>query len=323
MIQSVIDDKEDIADSAMELLIDVIQKVIKEQEKSLKTFPHVRRQGLFGKQNAKDVVRREAAKSNEDFATLLPRLQRDRTKFSKQRHQVFLAVSSSMRRHRAEQNQELREEDEAIHQASLEAMSMFTAIAFPVISGLSKRTIDDLRKIVENADLETLTESLQIAASIASQEAVVNVLKVENPLPIHYRHTSVPEHAPRLVGEGNWQVPKKGVIYQEGQPSKKGTPEAGPVQTYEVVTTLRQAAEKTGIERDEILTTRDIEAEYHINKKLVHEYTRRGREGHPHLTPLSVRLSGGRGGQLLFRREDIERLVANPPSSYKGGRPRK
>jgi transcriptional regulator with XRE-family HTH domain len=123
-----------------------------------------------------------------------------------------------------------------------------------------------------------------------------------------------------LNPEQSPQALKKEEIYEEGQPPKAGAAKAGAARTYEVVATLRQAADKTGIERDEILTTRDIEDEYNINKKLVHEYTRRGREGRPHLTPLSVRLSGGRGGQLLFRREDIEKLVANPP---KPGPPKK
>jgi hypothetical protein len=139
----------------------------------------------------------------------------------------------------------------------------------------------------------------------------------------HYPHTSVPDHASRIVNEGKFQqLPKKGIIYKGGQTGKIGTPEGGTAKTYDAVATLRQAAEKTGIERDEILTTREIEAEYNINKKLIHEYTRRGRQGRPHLTPLPVRLKGSGlgGGQLLFRREDIERLVANPP---KPGPPRK
>jgi hypothetical protein len=105
----------------------------------------------------------------------------------------------------------------------------------------------------------------------------------------------------------------EGLVYERGRTRDK-TPQAqGAEKPYEVVTTLKHAAEKTGVPYDEVLTTRDIEAEYHINKKLVHEYTRRGREGRPHLTPLSVRLSGGGGGQLLFRRGDIEKIVANPP----------
>jgi hypothetical protein len=128
-----------------------------------------------------------------------------------------------------------------------------------------------------------------------------------NQQPDHYPHENVVFHVTQLRAEA-----------LRRQRAKKRLEKP-----YQVVATLRQAGEKTGVPHDKIVTTRDIEAEYHINKKLVHEYTQRGREGRPHLTPLSVRLSGGRGGQLLFRREDIERLVANPPSSYKGGRPRK
>jgi DNA-binding transcriptional MerR regulator len=32
-------------------------------------------------------------------------------------------------------------------------------------------------------------------------------------IPDHYPHTSVPEHAPRLVGEGKAQIPKNGVVF--------------------------------------------------------------------------------------------------------------
>ena len=153
--------------------------------------------------------------------------------------------------------------------------------------------------------LEPVKEDVQShVAELASQ---ANLGSETNQRSVPYPHENVVFHVAQLQAEN-----------LRKQRTKKSSEKS-----YEVVATLRQAGEKTGVPHDEIVTTRDIEAEYHINKKLVHEYTRRGREGRPHLTPLSVRLSGGRGGQLLFRREDIERLVANPPSSYKGGRPRK
>jgi hypothetical protein len=123
--------------------------------------------------------------------------------------------------------------------------------------------------------------------------------------PIPYPHENVVFHMAQFRVENLSQ-----------QRTKKGT-----VKSYEVVATLRDAAERTGVADDEILTTSEIEAEYHINKKLVHEYTKRGRQGRPHLTPLDVRLArGGGSSQLLFRRGDIEKVVANPP---KTGRPPK
>jgi hypothetical protein len=217
-------------------------------------------------------------------------------------------------------SEELQDYAELIAKSYVEAMTMYSELGLAEIIRASMPAPQAPSATVVEEAPDILTKSSQIGVSIAEKE-VTNGLKVEAPFPIPYSHTSVPDHAPRLVGEGKFQqVPKKGVVYEEGQPSKKGTPEASAAKTYEVVATLRQAADKTGIERDEILTTRDIEDEYNINKKLVHEYTRRGREGRPHLTPLSVRLSGGRGGQLLFRREDIEKLVANPP---KPGPPKK
>jgi hypothetical protein len=119
----------------------------------------------------------------------------------------------------------------------------------------------------------------------------------ESKRPLPYPHENVVFHAAQLQAEA---LGKQG--------TKKGSDKP-----YEVVDTLRDAAKRTGLAHDEILTTREIEAEYHINKKLIHEYTQRGRRGRPHLTPLDIRLAGGGGGQLLFRREDIESLVANPP----------
>ena len=142
---------------------------------------------------------------------------------------------------------------------------------------------------------ETPTTELQLQATLGS----------ETKQPIHYPHENVVFHVVQLQAEA-----------QGKQRAKRGT-----VKSYEVVATLRDAAERTGVAEDEILTTRDIEAEYHINKMLVHDYTRRGRQGRPHLTPLDVRLArGGGSSQLLFRRGDIERIVANPP---KTGRPPK
>jgi transcriptional regulator with XRE-family HTH domain len=113
----------------------------------------------------------------------------------------------------------------------------------------------------------------------------------------------------------------QGVVFESGGAPEIRSRAQGSAPSYEVVTTLEEAAEKSGVPYDEILTTGDIEAEYHINRKLVHEYTRRGRGGQPHLTPLSVRLGGGGGSpQLLFRRGDVESKVANPPMT---GRPPK
>jgi transcriptional regulator with XRE-family HTH domain len=93
------------------------------------------------------------------------------------------------------------------------------------------------------------------------------------------------------------------------------------IPVYEVVPTLRRAAEKTGVPLDEIMTSRDIQTEWNVNKGRVNRWTQGGPHGQPHLTPLPVRLGRERGGsQLLFRRSDVERLVADPP---KGGRPQK
>jgi hypothetical protein len=91
---------------------------------------------------------------------------------------------------------------------------------------------------------------------------------------------------------------------------------------YEVVPTLRQAAEKTGVPLEEIMTIRDIQDEWDVNRLRILRWTWSGPHEQPHLTPLPVRLkgSGKGGGQLLFRRSDVERIVTDPP---KGGRPPK
>jgi hypothetical protein len=173
----------------------------------------------------------------------------------------------------------------------------------------------------------------------------------ENPVRNHYFHAPerLQEHKadlddqarnPLIPREGNGERvvamqriaeteksrKRRGVVYEGqragGEQGRKPDIRAsreGLAPTYEVVNTLKQAAEKTGIPLDEILTTRDIQDEWNINRVRIHEWTRRGPHGEPHLTPLPVRLRGGSGGgQLLFRRGDIESKVANPP---KPGRP--
>jgi hypothetical protein len=164
----------------------------------------------------------------------------------------------------------------------------------------------------------------------------------------YYFHASVPEHKddlddqaknPLIPREGNGErvvsmlrvaeteKPRKrrGVVYErqraggeQGREPDIRTPREGSAPTYEVVNTLKHAAEKTGIPLDEILTTRDIQDEWNVNRHRIHEWTRRGPHGEPHLSPLPVRLKAAGGGQLLFRREDVESKISNPP---KPGRP--
>jgi hypothetical protein len=105
-----------------------------------------------------------------------------------------------------------------------------------------------------------------------------------------------------------------GVIYE------RGTTGQGSAQAYEVVATLRQAAEITGVPSEEIVTISDIAAEWNLSKSRIREWRRSGPHGQPHLTPLSVRLKGQGTGQLLFWRKEVERVVADPP---KQGPPRK
>jgi hypothetical protein len=116
-------------------------------------------------------------------------------------------------------------------------------------------------------------------------------------------------------------VPEHGLEQPSSQPEqRRRAPKKGAV--YEVVPTLRQAAEKTGVPLDELMTTRDIRAEWDVSPLRVLRWTWSGPHGEPHLSPLPVRLkgSGKGGGQLLFRRSDVERIVSEPP---KGGRPPK
>jgi DNA-binding CsgD family transcriptional regulator len=133
---------------------------------------------------------------------------------------------------------------------------------------------------------------------ISDLQSQANLRSEPNQRPSHYPHENVVFHVAQLRTEA-----------QGKQRTERDT-----VKSYVVVASLRDAAERTGVADDDILTTSQIEAEYHLNKKLVHEYTQRGRRGRPHLTPLEVRLArGGGSSQLLFRRGDIESLVANPP----------
>jgi hypothetical protein len=88
---------------------------------------------------------------------------------------------------------------------------------------------------------------------------------------------------------------------------------------YEVVGSLSQAAEVTGIPAEELMTIQDITDEWNLNRRRIQEWKNTGPQGQPRLTPLPVRLKGASGApQLLFSRSEVERLVANPP---KPGRP--
>jgi transcriptional regulator with XRE-family HTH domain len=120
----------------------------------------------------------------------------------------------------------------------------------------------------------------------------------------HYPHENVVFHVAQLQAEA-----------QGKQRRKRDT-----VKSYEVVATLKQAAEKTGVPLEEIMTTRDIQAEFGINRSRIQRWTQMGPDGQPHLTPLSVRLEGAKHDQLLLRRSQVEELVSNPPP---GGRPRR
>jgi hypothetical protein len=92
-------------------------------------------------------------------------------------------------------------------------------------------------------------------------------------------------------------------------------------EVYEVVATLKEAAEKIGVPPEALMTPRDITTEFHLTRSRIQEWRRSGPHGQPHLTPLPVRIAGARGStQLLFLRENVERVVADPP---KPGPPRK
>lgn len=204
--------------------------------------------------------------------------------------------------------------------------------------------------------LRDLTKSLQhdvnmVLNLVKGADSALVDLK-ENPLPNQYPHTSVPDHARWLVDQEKPTLPKKGVVFDIehakllvealenpdhalrqaaeqlvqrfgviAEKAKSGST-AGELrvpETYEVVATLQEAAEKTGIPIEEIVTTKGIKSDYGVNRSRIQEWKRSGPHGQPHLTELSIRLKGkGGSDQLLFWRKDVESVVANPP---KPGRP--
>jgi hypothetical protein len=131
---------------------------------------------------------------------------------------------------------------------------------------------------------------------------------------IRLKHRRTPKrrrgYAPQVASTGEGDT--------RARPEARRARQQDLAQSYEVVTTLRQAAEKTGVPVEELMTVRDITAEWGVGRTRIHDWSRRGHHGQPHLTPLPVRLKGAGGGQLLFLREEVERKMANPP---KPGRP--
>src|SRR3989338_3035842 len=87
-----------------------------------------------------------------------------------------------------------------------------------------------------------------------------------------------------------------------------------------LVDTLEEAASNYGLSTSDLLTVRDVAEQYHLSSSTIRRWSISGPEGQPYLPALQVRLkhSGSEGGELLFRKEDVESLKANPPKM--GGR---
>jgi transcriptional regulator with XRE-family HTH domain len=289
----------------------------------------VRRKGLVRK-SARDLARVEDAKFNEDLATLLARISTHHARLAGLSHDVLAQAISVMSKRDRELPAELQAYGalltELIAQTLLEAMVMHPELPLRELvqppmkaTQAAPSTGEDVQapfpESFTDADVDAIISALMPSKEEERGDYLtkhVNDLQSQGKLgserreqPSHYPHENVVFHVAQLQAEA---------LRQQG--TKKGS-----VKSYEIVASLRDAAERTGVADDEILTTSEIEAEYHLNKKLVHEYTKRGRQGRSHLTPLAVRLvRGGGSPQLLFRRGDIERIVANPP---KTGRPPK
>ena len=103
--------------------------------------------------------------------------------------------------------------------------------------------------------------------------------------------------------------------------ASENTGKAKVPEIFQVVDTIEEAAAKIGVPPEALMTPKDITTEFHLTRSRINEWRRSGPHGQPHITPLPVRLSGDRGApQLLFLREVVERVVADPP---KPGPPRK
>jgi transcriptional regulator with XRE-family HTH domain len=348
----------EVDESASALLADFAQKLIEEKAKahqkiaeaigiSLKiraaetkrrnrgrSSIEVRRQGFLGKQNVQDLARVDAAKANLDRAKLTAQHAADLGAFATSSQKYVLDVVEHMTTIDDELPSELKPFGQMLTEVSTKILTGAYAETLMMLSGLGLEEITLATAQPTQAAPTTGEEEAQapspesftdtddsgiipppmppkevepvdhLTEHISELQTQAKLGSETKQRPIPYPHENVVFHVAQLQAE-NLRKPRA---------KKRGE------KPYEVVGTLRQAAAKTGVPEDEIVTTRDIEAEHHINKKLVQEYTQRGRRGRPHLTPLDVRLAGAGGGQLLFRRGDIERLVANPP---KPGRTRK
>jgi transcriptional regulator with XRE-family HTH domain len=330
------DDEVVLEDSISALLADFAQKLLEEKAKAQQKIAEViERKGIFGKRNKRDVTRAEAEKANRDREILTAQHLADLGKYAASGEKYVWDVIASMQAI----DDALHDEPKPIEQTLTKfGMKMLTEVYAETLTRLSAAGLAEMAwaptqatatpatlpavKEAEEPSEECLpdTGDSGIISPPISHEVVEHgdhltehisdlqsqaTLGSEKERPTHYPHEHVVFHVAQLQAEALGR-----------QRMKK---DSG--RSYEVVATLKDAAERAGVSHDEIVTTSEIEAEYHINKKLVHEYTKRGRRGRPHLTPLDVRLArGGGSSQLLFRRGDIERIVADPP---KTGRPPK
>jgi DNA-binding transcriptional ArsR family regulator len=305
----------------------------------------VRRTGLV-RENAGDLTRIEAAKANRDRAILLAQHLKDLARFAASGEQHVMEVAEHLAEHLREVTEDLPSQVQPLGEALPEELQ---AYFFQLIA----RSFTEAMTMLPELGLAAIARAPMHAPQAAPLPG-----EVEEAAPEHYAKSlpDISDHAiilppmpPNKVEDGDHLTkhindlqsqaklgsetkqrplpyPHENVVFHAAQlraeTLRRQRTKRDTVKSYEVVATLRDAAERAGVADGEILTTSEIEAEYSINRKLVHEYTKRGRRGRPHLTPLSVRLGGERGGsaQLLFRRGDIERIVANPP---KTGRPRK
>jgi transcriptional regulator with XRE-family HTH domain len=351
------DDEVVLEDSVITALVDFAQKLLEEKakvqqkisealEKSLKIRAagvkrgnpdnagiKARREGIFGKPTHRDLARAEADKANRDREILTAQHLAALGKYAASGEKYIWDVIASMRAI----DDDLHDEQKPIEQTLTKfGMKMLTEVYAETLTWLSAAGLAEIAWVPTQATPATLPAVIEAEEPSAEglpgtddggiislpmpHEVVENgdhlakhiselqsqaTLGSEKARPTHYPHENVVFHVSQLQAEALGR-----------QRTKKDSGKS-----YEVVATLRDAAERTGVADDDILTTSEIEADYHINKKLVHEYTKRGRKGQPHLTPLGVRLArGGGSSQLLFRREDIERIVTDPP---KTGRPPK
>jgi transcriptional regulator with XRE-family HTH domain len=261
----------------------------------------VRRQGLAGK-NRQDFAQVEAAKADKDLALMLAHHLKDLGGFMASGEQFVWDVAEHLRRIDAELPSELQPIGQAMTQilteAYAESLTLLSALGLAENTLAMEQATQDPPTPLEE-EQESLTKFVH--KGIRERGSISSPVKPE--IPDHYEHTNVPEHAPRLVGEGK---------FQEAQARRRTN----------IVYQSRDAKDKVGqVAPDQLVTVQDVIDTLHLPPSTVWSWFATGRLKERGRVWLAE--PGGRGSPLVSKDQAETLKNERPPRGRPPKRKRK